>query len=84
MDEVSPRDNALVAFLQALALTVDGIETLAPEDRRKENVLRVFDGYLWEIVKDEAPAVQEGCRELRQGLSVAFDQLRLYRQGDSP
>ena len=77
-------ENALAAFLQALALTVDGIEALAPEDRQRENVLLVLGGYLAEIVKDEPVAVQEGCRQLLQGLTVALDQLRLFRLGDSP
>ncbi|MCY4142887.1 MAG: hypothetical protein OXG08_04235 [Gammaproteobacteria bacterium] len=82
------RDNeALVAFLQALALTIVKFMDEIPENQRtSENFLLCLDGLLDEILSmDEREGSQEIYKSvlvLRQNLDKAIMQVRRYRPSD--
>ena len=43
-------DHAIAVFLQALATTIWNIDNLTPDDRHRGSFVRVFDGYLDEVM----------------------------------
>ena len=76
-------DHAIVVFLQALAVTIWNIEDLRPEERNRENLIRVFDGYLKETVtiaeRDDGLEVRENVEFLHDVLKQALDQVKLLK-----
>ena len=76
-------DHAIVVFLQALAVTIWNIEDLRPEERNRENLIRVFDGYLKETVtiaeRDDGLEVRENVEFLHDVLKQSLDQVKLLK-----
>ena len=75
------RDNeGLVAFLQALALTILGIDDFPPRQRTADGFMRVLDGLLGEIPsmteREGAGQIHESTQLLRRNLEVALQQAR--------
>ena len=70
-------DHAIVAFLQALAVTISNFEELKPAVRNRENFIRGFDGYLGEFVKmaekEDELDIREKVQFLRDVLQRALD-----------
>ena len=67
-------DHAIVVFFQALAMTIWNIDELKPKERNRDNFIRIFDGYLGEIVnmaeKQDGLDVRKNVQFLR-GRSTA-------------
>ena len=79
MAQESLEDMALVTFLQALAVTVWKIDDLPLEDRNRDSLIRVFDGYLGEITTmalRDGQDVRAGVANLRAALERALEQMR--------
>ena len=76
-------ENALSAFLQALALSIANfLDQVPPEDRTSKNFLLALDGNLGEILSDSTasnPTVQAGSRELQAVLLREIERMPLAR-----
>ena len=75
-------DHAIAVFLQALAVTIWNVDDAKPEERSRENFVRVFDGYLGETVKiaeKDGYDVRANVRFLRNALEKALDQMALLK-----
>ena len=78
------RDNeALVTFLQALAITITNLDEAAPEDRTAANFLRSLDGGIEAIVsmaRQDGADIAEAVHVLRHNLTTALRQAKAGRQ----
>ena len=77
-------DHAIVVFVQALAVTIwNFFDESKPEERNRDNFIRVFDGYLGEIVRmaeeKDSLEVRKNVKFLRAGLKQALDQVKLAK-----
>ena len=76
-----PDDNeALVAFLKALATTLVWMDDWDPNLRNSANFIRVLDDGLKELQdlpEIDGPALYERVQVLRRNLDVALDKARL-------
>ena len=75
-------DQAIAAFLQALAVTIWKMTDLNPEDRHRENFLRAFDGYLGYVVasaEKDGLDIRNKVKFLRDGLQKGLDQMALQK-----
>ena len=77
----SDRDNeALIVFMQGLAVTIVRIDELAPKDRTAENFLRCLDGHtnvLVGIAEQEGSDIGGAMKVFRQNLTTALRQAKL-------
>ena len=77
----SDRDNeALIVFLQGLAITIVRIDELAPKDRTAENFLRCLDGHtnvLVDMSEQEGSDIGDTMKVLRKNLTTALRQAKL-------
>ena len=77
--------NALVGFLQALAVALDSLLNQAgPQDRTMNNFRRVMDGYL-EVAANhpdtDSSDAAEKMRTLKRALYRELDRMPLHRLG---
>ena len=80
------KDNeALVAFIHALGVTVLSLDDLPPAERTAANFITCLDGYLgvWRgMAGRDGPGVFRGVQVLRQHLDMVMDQASLARMPD--
>ena len=77
MSEGTLGDIAIVTFLQAFAVAVSKFDNVPLDDRNSATFMRLFDGYLGEIVQmaeAEGQDVRKNVDFLRKGLEQALEQ----------
>ena len=75
-------DEALVSFIQALALTIWNLDDLPPEDRRRENFMRGLGGYLEEFIKaaeKEDQDIRSTVQIIRRMLDESLASMKLHK-----
>ena len=75
-------DEALVSFIQALAVTIWNLDDLSPEDRRRENFMSSLDGYLEEIIKaaeKEDQDIRSTVQIIRKLLDASLASMKLLK-----
>ena len=79
-ENIDLNNKALVAFLQALALSVVAIDDLPNDAKTSHDFLQVFDGLLSDIQNqielEEAEDIHIAAQVLRQNFETALNQAR--------
>ena len=87
MTDTSLGDEAIVTFLQALAITAWRLDDVSPVERNRANFIRVFDGYLNDLVKqgerDGSKDIRKNVNYLRDALEKALQSMSLIDAGGS-
>ena len=85
--EYTTNDPSIVAFLQALAVTVWNFDRLTPAEKQKKSFVLLFDGYLNEAVKHaeaDGEEIEMPVNNLRSALEIALRQMEFVKMPYGP
>ena len=68
---------AAAVFVQALAITLQKTDVLAPADRKSRTLLRLFHGYFGELLEGVDADTRQNALELLAGLHHALEHLNV-------
>ena len=85
VEDVELNNEALISFLQALAVTIDALDAPEIQIGSSDEFLSVLDGLLGEIANmaelDGSAAIHEAVQKLRGNFDIALKQARDARWG---